>query len=199
MDKKDFVRKFVAGLFFIFTILILTWVVLTIGSERGLTQAKFQMTVLYRTIGGLTIGAPVTLSGVNVGTVEDLDFVEPAVDGRTVKVTLNLYKRYQNQLYHSVGFVIKTEGVLGEKIIDIVTDPMYHREDLAQPIIGEDPLDVQDLAKTFGDAAQAFSESSANINTMMKDLKKILPNKKNSMGSIISAITTSPHRVSILY
>lgn len=173
MDKKDFVRKFVAGLFFIGTILLLTWVVLRIGSERGLTQPKFQMTVLYRTIGGLDQGAPVTLSGVNVGTVEDVDFVEPAIDGRSVKVVLLLYKRYENQLRHSIGFVIKTEGVLGEKIIDIVTDQAYYREDLAQPVIGEDPLDVQDLAKTFSDAAEAFSESSDNINSMMKELKRI--------------------------
>ncbi len=173
MDKKDFVRKFTAGLFFIFTVVLLVWVVLKIGSERGLTQPKFQMTVLYRTIGGLSLGSPVTLSGVHVGTVGDVDFVEPAVNGRTVKVVLTLYKRYESQLRHSLGFVIKTEGVLGEKIIDIVTDPNYHREDLAQPIIGEDPLDVQDLAKTFGDAAQAFSESSENINAMMKELRRI--------------------------
>ena len=173
MDKKDFVRKFAAGLFFIFMIVLLAWVVFKIGSERGLTQPKFQMAVMYRTIGGLSLGAPVTLSGVHIGTVGDVDFVEPAVSGRTVKVVLTLYKRYESQLHHSIGFVIKTEGVLGEKIIDIVTDPNYYREDLTQPIIGEDPLDVQDLAKSFGDAAEAFSESSANINAMMKELRRI--------------------------
>ena len=173
MDNKDFVRKFTAGMFFIFTVVLLTWVVLTIGSERGLTQPKFQMAVLYRTIGGLGLGAPVTLSGVHVGTISDVEFVEPAIEGRTVKVILTLYKRYEKQLRHSIGFIIKTEGVLGEKIIDIVTDPNYYREDLAELIIGEDPLDVQDLAKSFGDAAEAFSESSENINAMMKELRRI--------------------------
>lgn len=173
MDKRDFVRKFIAGLFFILTVVLMTWVVFKIGSERGLTQPKFSMTVLYRTVGGLGIGSPVTLSGVNVGTVDDLDFIAPAVDGRAVRVTLSLYRRYEEQLRHSIGFVIKTEGILGEKIIDIVTDQAYYREDLAQPIIGEDPLDVQDLAKSFGDAAEAFSESSENINAMMKELRRI--------------------------
>ena len=173
MDKKDFKRKFAAGVFFIFTMLLLAWVVFKIGIEKGMTQSRFPMTVLFRTIGGLTIGSPVTLSGVNVGTVHDIDFIEPAIEGRSVKVVLNLYKRYERQFYHSTNFVIKTEGVLGEKIIDIVTDPRHERENLTELVIGEDPLDVQDLAKTFGDAAQAFSESSENINSMIKELKRI--------------------------
>lgn len=173
MEKKDYVKRLSAGLFFIFSIVMIAIVIFKIGVERGMTQPRFKMTVFFHYIGGLGAGAPVTLSGVNIGTVYNIDFVEPEIDGRGVKVTLNLLKKYEKQLYKSTVFAIKTEGVLGEKIIDISTDPNAHRPDLNEPVIGVDPLDVQDLAETFGEAAQSFAESSRNMNSLIKELKKI--------------------------
>ena len=64
MEKKYFIRKFVAGLFFIGCLLMIAGIVFVIGVEKGLTESKFKMTVLYQEVGGLVIGAPVRLSGV---------------------------------------------------------------------------------------------------------------------------------------
>jgi len=173
MEKGEYIKKILAGIFFICSIAIIVIVVFSIGAEKGMTQPKFQMTVLYHEVGGLAVGAPVTLSGVNIGTVADIDFVAPEIEGRGVKVVLNVYKRYEPQLHKSTIFLIKTQGLLGEKIVDIIMDPDFHREDLAQPVFGEDPLDVQNLAATFGDAAIALLETSKTIDTITKEMKKI--------------------------
>src|SRR5262245_27837676 len=69
MEKKDFYKKLIAGTFFLTGIFLVSVIVLTIGIEKGLTKPSFEITVLYREVGGLAIGAPVGLSGVNVGTV----------------------------------------------------------------------------------------------------------------------------------
>ena len=76
MEKRDFVKRFYAGIFFIIGIFLILAVVFAIGIEKGMTQPKFQVKVLFRDIGGLSLGAPVRLSGVNVGTVGKIDFVE---------------------------------------------------------------------------------------------------------------------------
>ncbi len=173
MEKKDFLKKLSAGLFFIFSIIMIAVVIFKIGVEKGMTQPRFKMMVLFHNVGGLSLGAPVTLSGVNIGTVYGIDFADPEIEGRGVKVTLNVFKQYEAQLYKSSVFAIKTEGVLGEKIIDISMDPDFHRPDLNEPVIGVDPLDVQDLAETFGEAAQSLAASSQNLNSLIKEFKKI--------------------------
>jgi len=62
---------------------------------------------------------------------------------------------------------------LGEKIIEITTNPQVHRDNLNETIIGKDPLDVQDLTQTFSDAAEAFLQSSHAIEQITDQMQEI--------------------------
>ncbi|PIR18610.1 MAG: hypothetical protein COV48_06570 [Elusimicrobia bacterium CG11_big_fil_rev_8_21_14_0_20_64_6] len=149
-----------------------------------MTQPKFQMTVLFHEVGGLTIGAPVAVSGVNVGTVADIDFIENDESGRNVAVVLNIYKKYENQLKKSYRYMIKTEGILGEKFVDINIRDDFRRPDLKTPVIGEDPIDIQNLAVTFGESAEALSETSDLINSMFIEMQRIGMTTKRLLNRI---------------
>ena len=184
MEKKHFHRSLLAGTFFLTGILLVSIIVLTIGIEKGLTRPSFDVTVLYREVGGLSIGAPVALSGVNVGTVRSIDFLDKEVDGRGVKVVMHVYEKYRKQLEKSARFVIKTEGILGEKSIEISRSVEGDRIDLGQPLIGEDPLDVQDLAKLFGDTAVSLKDTSQTIDTIVVELKHISSSTKRLLNRI---------------
>ena len=184
MEKKYFHRSLLAGTFFLTGILLVSIIVLTIGIEKGLTRPSFDVTVLYREVGGLSIGAPVALSGVNVGTVRSIDFLDKEVDGRGVKVVMHVYDKYRKQLEKSSRFVIKTEGILGEKSIEISRSVEGDRIDLSQPLIGEDPLDVQDLAKLFGDTAVSLKDTSQTIDTIVVELKHISSSTKRLLNRI---------------
>lgn len=173
MEQKELSRNFYAGLFFIIGIVLICVVVLSIGMEKGITQSKFKMRVLFREVGGLVVGAPIRLSGVNVGTVAKIDFLHEEVAGRNVEVTLNLYSRYRDQLEESDSFQIKTEGVLGQKFVQINKNRSSSKQriDFNQAAIGEDPLDVQDMAKTFGQTAISLQETAKAIDSVMVEVK----------------------------
>ncbi|MDP8264987.1 MAG: MlaD family protein [Candidatus Aceula lacicola] len=172
MEKKEVTRTLYAGLFFIIGVILIGVVVLTIGMEKGLTQPKFTAEVLFSQVGGLSVGAPVRLSGVNVGTVGKIDFLKQEVAGRNVVVTLNLFKRYKSQIEKGYSFVIKTEGVLGQKLISINKDSTGNgrKLNIGEPIVGEDPLDVQDLAKTFGQTAVSLQETAKGMAVVMSEV-----------------------------
>src|SRR3989338_10059446 len=119
MDKRDFVKKLYASIFFLIGIVLILVVILAIGIEKGLTQPKFQVKVVFREVGGLSVGAPIRLSGVNVGTVGKIDFLETPLESRGVVVTMNIFTRYRKQFERSSRFAIKTECVLGAKLIEI--------------------------------------------------------------------------------
>jgi len=184
MEQKDMLKKMIAGLFFLLCILLIVGVAFIIGLEKGFTEPKISMTVLFKKVGGLSLGAPVRLSGVNVGTVSDIDFLNEELEGRGVKVVLSLYARYKKQLHKTVNIAIITEGVLGDKIVELSTHPKFNRADLSQIIIGEDPLDVQSLAETFGEAALALLETSKRIDVIIKDLKSISISSKRLLNRI---------------
>lgn len=173
MGNKDFFKKLAAGIFFMACVSSVVAVVFVIGLERGFTEPKFPMTALFHHVGGLGTGAPVRLSGVTVGTVSSIDFLEPPVEGRTVRVGMSLFKKFERPLRQSARVAIVTEGVLGEKIIEISVSPGSMREDLSVPVIGEDPIDMENMAVTFAKAAEALQQTSQTVETITVDMRNI--------------------------
>ena len=184
MERKEFLKKFFAGLFFIICMGMIIGVVFVIGVEKGYTQPKFGMTALFRKVGGLAIGAPVRVSGVTVGTVEEIKFLDEEIEGRGVQVQMSLYKKYEKQLRKSKRIAVITEGVLGEKVVEVTTDPKTHREDLSKPMVGADPLEVQDLADTFGAAAESLLATSKTIGNVTTQIDSISDKTRRVLNRI---------------
>ncbi|OGX28162.1 MAG: hypothetical protein A2705_04415 [Omnitrophica WOR_2 bacterium RIFCSPHIGHO2_01_FULL_52_10] len=163
MEKKELTKELLAGAFFFAGIFLLLVFVVILGGNKGLAQSKFQVVVLYRNVGGLMEGAPVRLAGVNVGTVDRIEFLDREFDGRRVEATLNILSKYRKQLENDLRFTIQTEGILGEKLvaIDVLRDGPD--VDLKSPIIGEDPMDVEDMAEVFAQAAEAFTRTADQL------------------------------------
>jgi len=174
MEQKEFSKNLYAGLFFIIGIILICVVVLSIGMEKGITQPKYKIQVLFREVGGLMIGAPIRLSGVHVGTVGKIDFLKEEVEGRNVVVTLNLFSRYKDQIAQGYSFSIKTEGILGQKFVEISKDKtgQKRRIDFQSPLLGIDPLDVQDLAETFGKTALSLQETAHATDSVMTEMRE---------------------------
>ena len=182
MDKKELTKELLAGLFFFLGIFLLVTFVIILGGNKGLAQSKFQVTVLYRNVGGLMEGAPVRLSGVNVGTVDRVEFLNREFDGRRVAVTLNILSKYRKQLENNLRFTIQTEGILGEKLIEIDVLREGPKVDLKNPVIGEDPLDVEDMAEVFAKAAESFTATADQLSQIdVVGLSKVMEHSSESL------------------
>ena len=182
MDKKELTKELLAGLFFFLGIFLLVTFVIILGGNKGLAQSKFQVTVLYCNVGGLMEGAPVRLSGVNVGTVDRVEFLDREFDGRRVAVTLNILSKYRKQLENNLRFTIQTEGILGEKLIEIDVLREGPKVDLKNPVIGEDPLDVEDMAEVFAKAAESFTATADQLSKIdVVGLSSVLEDSSQSL------------------
>lgn len=173
MARNDVAKQIWAGIFFIFGIAAICGAIFYIGFQRGFSQPQFKAVVLFDKVGGLSEGAPVRLSGVTVGAVQSIDFLDNEVMERGVKVTLAVLTRYEKQVRRSTKISVQTEGVLGAKYIEIGRNPGDPVVDITRPVIGEPMLDVYDLAEVLENTADSFNETTKGINNMMGELKYI--------------------------
>lgn len=182
MEKSMFYKNFLSGIFFLGGIVLVIGIIFMIGKDSGFSQPKFHVQVLFRDVGGLIEGARVQLAGVSVGSVSDIRFLDKKIEGRRVKVEVSILNRYKKQLSRNVRFLIKSEGILGDKLVEIRSDESGPQVDLSQPVIGEDPLDVQDLAQVFSNAAESFTNTSEDFSKVdVVRLSKVLEETARSL------------------
>jgi phospholipid/cholesterol/gamma-HCH transport system substrate-binding protein len=183
-EKQEVLKQVGAGLFFIFCLTLIVVIVFVLGAGKGLTEPKFGMTVLFRKVGGLNAGAPVRVSGVNVGIVADISFLDQEIAGRSVKVQLRLLQKYRGQLQKSYEIAIIPDGLLGEMIMEISTDSRMDIKDLSRPMIGKDPIDGVELAENFGAAAVSLKEASETLGGLTDEMDKIFATTKRLLNRI---------------
>jgi phospholipid/cholesterol/gamma-HCH transport system substrate-binding protein len=108
--------------------LILLAVGLVLGFVVVLGGVSFQPTytvyVVFENPGGLTAGAPVRLSGLKVGRVEELEFRGGLTRGKgepegLIRAVAKIERRYQNAIHDDARFGVSTQSVLGEMFLAV--------------------------------------------------------------------------------
>ena len=173
MEDHSTFKKFFAGLFFIVGLGLITLAIFVIGFDKGLSRPKFQVITLFNEVGGLIEGAPIRMSGVNVGVVGNIDFLSQPLEERSLKVTLNIFKKYEFQFRKCSRVGIKTEGVLGQKLVEINEDHTRKMFDMTKPIIGEDPLNVEDMAAVITRTAISVQQTTADLSEVLDEWKYV--------------------------
>ena len=177
-------RKLAAGLFFIIGLVLIAVSVFFIGLDRGLTEPKFQVIVLFNQVGGIVEGSPIRISGVNVGVVGAVDFLSQPINGRSLKVRLDIFKKYEFQFRKCPKISIRTEGVLGQKLIEISEDHALKPFDPTVPIIGQDPLDVEDMAAVITSTAVSLQATSQGVQDVLHEWKYISIKTKKLLNRV---------------
>jgi phospholipid/cholesterol/gamma-HCH transport system substrate-binding protein len=164
------------------TVVSLTLLVLGVyfvGAQVGLFARKYTLYTYMESVSGLRTGAPVRLAGVNVGTVEAIDFIDPSqVDSlddvfrrqygdslgfRSLRIRLALDRAVQDKVTRSSTAKIGTIGLLGDKYVGLDVgqpeDPVLKE---GQTILNEPPLDYEALIARGARAVDELVKSISN-------------------------------------
>jgi phospholipid/cholesterol/gamma-HCH transport system substrate-binding protein len=177
-------KKIAAGLFFAIGLVLIAISVFFIGIDRGLTEPKFQVIALFNQVGGIAAGSPIRVSGVDVGVVGSVDFLSQPIEGRNLKVRLDIFKKYEFEFRKCSKVSIRTEGVLGQKFIEISQDHTLKVFDPTAPIIGEDPLDVEDMAAVITSTAVSLQATSQGVQDVLHEWKYISIKTKKILNRV---------------
>ena len=116
MSKQRYIDISV-GLFMVLALLSLTVMVMKVSSISNLTAKNgYSVTAEFTDIGGLKVRAPVTIAGVRIGEVTQIE-LKP--DELNAKVTM-LLRADKRIPFEDTSARILTEGLLGSNYISIV-------------------------------------------------------------------------------
>jgi len=103
------------GIFVLLGIAAVSILVFSIAGKQKLFEPRYRLHAEFSEIGGLKIGAPVRLAGLEVGNVESLEFTP---SGKIVAI-LSLRRRYRHQIRSDSVATISSVGILGDKSVEI--------------------------------------------------------------------------------
>lgn len=167
-------KEIVAGIFFVVSLFFIIIAIFSLGAKTGIGESKFYQHVLFNDIGGLKVGAPVRISGVTVGSVVDIEFVKRDVKSeQRVEVTLSILSKYKEEQDKYSLYTVKTEGLLGDKLIDIQKGNSVNAEQLTKKgyAVGQDALDLYNLADDFSRTTRYFNYLSSKMGKLVDELQ----------------------------
>ncbi|MFM8914637.1 MAG: MlaD family protein [Flammeovirgaceae bacterium] len=160
-----------AGLAFIIVMLYM------IGSSRNLFSSNFEVMARFRTVNGLMAGNNVRVSGIDVGTVKRIEFV----DDTSVLVVMVIEKKVRKFIKKNSVASVGTDGLIGSKLVNITLVPQAASPiESGDMLVSQRPIEGDEMLRTL-------NTTNLNLAKITEDMKLITRklNSNNSLWSIL--------------
>ena len=137
----------------------------------------------FKNVGGLADGAQVRVGGIPEGTVKHI--VLPKRPDQKVTVEMNLQHSTQNVLKKDSVASIKSEGLLGDKYVEIsFGSDEAARLKSGDSIASAPPLDISDLIQKTNDILDTTKGTLQNVEASVDNLKSISSKINSGQGTV---------------
>jgi phospholipid/cholesterol/gamma-HCH transport system substrate-binding protein len=178
-----------------FGLLVAAAAIFALGSKNGLFEGRSTLYVHFADISGLVPGAPVRLAGLDVGTVQDIEF--PDDPNKTeAEVTLSVKSRYLPRIRQDSVAFVDSKGLLGDKIINIsLGSAKSAAMQDGDTLRTKQAPSLDHLATQVGEAVDGIAKLTATADTAIKQLSNEQMRKDISRisGSIANILEEVEH------
>jgi outer membrane protein OmpA-like peptidoglycan-associated protein len=162
-------RAFRIGFFVVLTLLFLSAGVFLIGNKEFLFNPTYRLKTTFQNVTGLNNGAEVRVGGVHEGTVKRIDL--PAQPGEKVTVVMKLHSSTQNIIRKDSVASIKTEGLLGNKYVEI-----SFGSEKAQAVMNDDVIASEVPFDMAAQAKALAADADAGVKAFRDDMEALQQN-----------------------
>lgn len=158
----------------------------------GILGPKYRLKTFLPEVSGLSPGAPVRLDGVEIGNVESIRFV-PRPKGQTalptaeekmrnIQVDMRIDRRFQNDILSDSTASLVTEGLLGNRYVDITRG--YTGAPLKE---GDEIKGVEE--KAIKEVVERSAELLGNMQALSQDVRDLIAGVRAGRGSLGKILT----------
>jgi phospholipid/cholesterol/gamma-HCH transport system substrate-binding protein len=181
-------QTFRLGLFIVAALAVLLAGVFLIGNRKSLFQSNYRVKSDFQNVAGLENGADVRVGGVHEGTVKNIQL--PNNPNGKVIVTMDLSKSTHSVLKNDSVASIKSEGLIGDKYVEISfgSDSAAQLKD-GDTIASQPPLDLSNVVKKADQLLENANSAVTDLDGTANNLKAIsakINDGKGTVGALIN-------------
>ena len=182
MDKHTTKFKVRLGLFITGGLLVFLIAIFIIGKQENLFVPVFNLTTSFYNVSGLQVGNNIRFSGINVGTVDNIEIVNDS----TVQVDLLIQKDVQRFIKADCQAAIGSAGIIGDRVI-VITQGSYDApmaED-GQYIESKEPVEPDAIMASL----QITADNAAIISYQLAEIMIKVNSGTGTIGRLIGDTT----------
>ena len=163
MDTHSQKFKIRLGLFVAGGIALFVLAVFIIGKQKNLFNPVYKLTTTYHNVSGLQVGNNIRFSGINVGTVDNINIINDS----TVEVVMLIKKNVKQFIKSDCKVAIGSEGLIGDRLMIITqgsSDSPVAEE--KQQLVSVEPVETDAIMKSLqvtAGFAEIISKQAAEI------------------------------------
>jgi len=186
------------GLFVLVGLLILAVAIFYV-TGAGFLGPKYRLKTYLPEVSGLSVGAPVRLDGVEIGNVEKIRLVprepgKPPDRMHNIEVVIRLDKRYQGDVLTDSSSSLVTEGLLGNRYVNVQRGYTGVPLKEGQSIPGTEEKAIKEVVERSADVLANLKALSEEIQDIVGDVHE----GKGSIGKLLHDDQVYNHLNSIL-
>jgi phospholipid/cholesterol/gamma-HCH transport system substrate-binding protein len=188
MENKAMRLEYKVGLFVGLGLVALMVSILLLGGDRSIFTRYVHLRTQLSEVQGLFPGSIVSLSGMPVGNIEKINFVESA---NKLELVLKIDRRFADRLVEGTSAEMRTQGALGDKYIYLSPGPSGGKPLAENTLLPSTETDYMKLLTSREDGV-------ARVIDLIKDLQVLVAsvNQNGQIGTVMKNITEASTKLS---
>src|SRR5262245_6436595 len=192
-ERSERGLKLRVGIFVLVALAAFLGLIYALGARGALFEPRYTIHAEFTEVGGLIEGATVRLAGVQIGRVTGVHL--PGHPGGQVRVDLTIAKRYAGRIRRDSVARIETQGLMGDKIVEITVgsadSPVVQA---GERLASRDPTDFTQVISSGADTVKnvaAVAESlhqtldSFNKAKVMEDVAAVAASSRRAADQLV--------------
>ena len=152
------------GLFIVGGVVLFLMAMFILGKQKNLFNPVFKLTADFQNISGLEVGSNIRFAGINVGTVDNIDFLNDS----TVQVELLVNKSAQQFIKDDCQATIVSDGIIGDRVV-VLTQGGFSSKMVkdGQHIETKEPIETSAIMASLHKSAESAETITAQLAEVM--------------------------------
>lgn len=175
------------GMFVVVSLTVFLTTIYFIGKSQNLFGKTFHLQSKFKNVNGLRIGNNVLLSGINIGTIKEIEFVSDSI----VVVDMVIRSEVQQYIKTDAFVTIGSDGLMGDKVL------MISPGTNSLEIVKDDGLIASNEAVSIENLMGGLKKSIDNAEIITKQLSEFSYKINNGKGALSKVLTDEEFSKSI--
>ncbi|MFV5685012.1 MlaD family protein [Flavobacterium sp. GB2R13] len=175
------------GMFVIIGLVLFVATIYFVGKQKNLFGSTFHLKSNFKSVSGLEVGNNVRFSGINIGTVSDIELVTDS----SVVVSISIKDEVQQFIKTDAIASIGSDGLMGDKVLTISPGTNSNKSVKDNDVIAsKKPIDMEDVMSSV-------KKSVDNAGIITAQLAQFTYNMNNGKGTLSKLMTDQEFAASL--